>query len=172
MAKKAQPYFRDYVRGGGKSNRKTQVSRIIGFLDWVESTEQVISLHGLGKRHVINFWKSHRHLSDATLHKYWLGICQLWLWLEKNEYPPEPHKTWNNNLELIGADKSMDTRFSRLSDAIKSARESHNYTIQQLANKSGLETHLIMNIESSDTEITLKDIQNLINILNIEFIIS
>ncbi|MDD5277848.1 MAG: hypothetical protein PHR16_17460, partial [Methylovulum sp.] len=76
LASKAEDYFRNYVRGGGKDNRKKQVSRIIKFLDWVESTQNVISLHSLGKRHVVNFWKAHPELSEATANKYWLGISK------------------------------------------------------------------------------------------------
>ena len=49
LAKSAQHYFGDHVRGGGKASRKIEVTRIIAFLDWVESTEKVYGLHGLGK---------------------------------------------------------------------------------------------------------------------------
>jgi hypothetical protein len=73
LAKSAEKYFRDYVRGGGKDNRKKQVARMIEFLDWAESANEVRSLHGLGKNHVIGFWKSHRELSEATA--YNLNPC-------------------------------------------------------------------------------------------------
>ncbi|NOU12471.1 MAG: hypothetical protein HOO92_00685 [Methylococcaceae bacterium] len=78
LANSAQPYFRNYVRGGGKDFRKKQVTRIIEFLDWIEENEGVISLGRIGKKHVIGFWKSHTHLSDSTANKYWLALCKLW----------------------------------------------------------------------------------------------
>jgi len=90
LASQAQPYFRNYVRSGGKAHRKKQVGRIIKFLDWAEETQRVRTLDGLGKRQVVGFWKAHRGLSDATANKYWLGINKLWQWLGKHHEPPKP----------------------------------------------------------------------------------
>jgi len=164
LAKKSENYFRDYVRGGGKENRKKQVSRIVEFLDWVESTEKVISLHCLGKRHVIGFWKAHRHFSDETAYKYWLGIAKLWQWIGKHEEPPEPHKVQTFQKSVLN-----DTVFMEISTAIKCARESKNLSIPQLANLSGCETLLIADIESGKTDVLLSDILCLFEILKIKF---
>ena len=156
----------DYVRGGGKENRKKQVSRFVEFLDWVESTEKVITLHSLGKRHVIGFWKAHRHFSEETAYKYWLGIAKLWQWIGKHEEPPAPHKSQTFQKTVL-----KDTVITEISTVIKAARESRNLTIQQLANVSGCETLLIADIEAGKTNILLSDILRLLEILKIKFTI-
>jgi DNA-binding transcriptional regulator YiaG len=170
LAKDAEQYFRDYVRGGGKQNRKKQVARITEFLDWAESNEKAHALHGLGKRHVINFWKAHRHLSEETAYKYWLGIRQLWVWLDKHDLPPEPRKT-------IGAEKFVpvikeqqpSVFFDQLPSAIKFARESLNMSTQKLANTTGLEVSQIESIEIGESLVLPETIQLLIRTLNIHF---
>ena len=163
LAKSAQHYFGDHVRGGGKEARKKEVKRIIAFLDWAESTEKVYGLHGLGKNHVIRFWKAHRHLSDQTLHKYWLGLCKLWGWLEKNEEPPKPRKATDIvKPELIDTHQLPATRFTELSTAVKYSRESMQLTVRQLANLSGLEVVLIESIENGGVGASLPDVLNLL----------
>jgi DNA-binding XRE family transcriptional regulator len=157
-----QSHTHDYVRLGGKLNRKKQVSLIIDFLEYTDSTEKLTSLHRLGKRHVINFWKSHRNLSDKVAYDYWLGICKLWLWIDKPDKPPKP----NNFIEQ---DIISNGVFTEISVAIKTARESHKYTIQKLANISGLESELIEYIEAGKTNIQLSDILCLFEILKIKF---
>jgi hypothetical protein len=157
------------VRGGGKDNRKTQVSRIIEFLDWVESTEKVYSLHGIGKKHVIGFWKSHRHLSEDTAYKYWLGICKLWEWIGKHEAPPKPFKISAENLAETVANNNPV--FSEFSKAIKAARKSKKLTVQQLANMTGCEVFLIKEVESGkELDILYKDIKVILEALDIKFI--
>ncbi|MDP2203903.1 MAG: hypothetical protein Q8K07_17940, partial [Methylicorpusculum sp.] len=61
-AKELESHTHDYVRRGGKQNRQKQVSLIINFLEFIDTQEGLTSLQRLGKRHVINFWKAHRHL--------------------------------------------------------------------------------------------------------------
>ena len=61
--------------------------------------------------------------------------------------------------------------FTEISAAIKTARESSNYSIQKLANKSGLETLVIESIEKGETNITLSDVLCLLEILKIKFTI-
>ena len=106
------------------------------FLEYTDSTEKLTSLHRLGKRHVINFWKSHRNFSDKVAYDYWLGICKLWTWIDKPEKPPKPNNFVEQDIISNGV-------FTEISVAIKTARESHKYTIQKLANISGLESELI-----------------------------
>lgn len=166
LAKKSENYFRDYVRGGGKENRKRQVSRIVEFLDWVESTEKVISLHGLGKRHVIGFWKAHRHFSDETAYKYWLGIAKLWQWIGKHEEPPSPHKSQTFQKSVL-----KDTVITEISTVIKGTRESKNLSIPQLANMTGLEMNLLTNIENGKTDFVFADQLKIIEFLKIEILL-
>jgi hypothetical protein len=167
LARKSENYFRDYVRGGGKENRKRQVSRIIEFLDWVESTEKVISLHGLGKRHVIGFWKAHRYFSDETAYKYWLGISKLWEWIGKHEEPPAPHKSQIFQKPVLNV-----MVFTAISTAIKGARESKNLSIPQLANMTGLEINLIADIENGKTDFVFADLLKIIEFLKIEILLT
>ena len=159
-----QAHTHDYVRRGGKQNRKKQVALIMDFLEYTDSTEKLTSLHRLGKRHVINFWKSHRNLSDKVAYDYWLGICKLWVWIDKPDKPPKP----NNFIEQDIISKGV---FTEISVAIKAARESHKYTIQKLANMTGLEALLIESIEKGETNITLSDVLCLLEILKIKFTI-
>jgi len=161
-AEELQAHTHDYVRRGGKQNRKKQVSLIIDFLEYTDSTEKLTSLHRLGKRHVINFWKSHRNMSEKVSYDYWLGICKLWVWIDKPDKPPKP----NNFIEQ---DIIPNGVFTEISVAIKAARESHKYTIHKLANISSLESELIASIESGETNIKLMDILRLFDILEIKF---
>ena len=55
-AKELKAHTHDYVRRGGKENRRKQVSRIIKFLRFTDSNEKITSLHRLGKRHVIEIF--------------------------------------------------------------------------------------------------------------------
>jgi hypothetical protein len=161
-AEEIQSHTHDYMLRGGKQNRKKQVSLIMDFIEYTDSTEKLTSINRLGKRHVINFWKSHRNMSEKVAYDYWLGICKLWLWIGKPDKPPKP-----NNFD--GQDGISNGVFTEISVAIKAARESHKYTIQKLANLSGLESELIKNIESGETDIQLSDILRLFNILKIKF---
>jgi hypothetical protein len=163
-AEELQAHTHDYVRRGGKQNRKKQVSLIIDFLEYTDSTEKISSLNRLGKRHVINFWKSHRNMSEKVSYDYWLGICKLWVWIDKPDKPPKP----NNFIEQDIISKGV---FTEISVAIKAARESHKYTIQKLANMTGLEALLIESIEKGETNITLSDVLCLLEILKIKFTI-
>jgi DNA-binding transcriptional regulator YiaG len=173
LAKQLQQYSGDYVRGGGKGHRRKQVKRIMAFLDWVESTGKVMSLHGVGKNHVIGFWKAHRHLSDKTLHEYWLGIVKLWGWLNKSGEPPEPRKATDiAKPELTDTQQLTGTRVTELSAAVKYAREAMKLTVRQLANLSGMEVTLIEGIENGGVDASLLDALNLLRILKITLLVS
>jgi hypothetical protein len=150
LAKQAEKFFMDYVRGGGKQNRKKQVVRIIEFLDWLESTEKVKSMHGIGKNHVIGFWKSHRDLSDATAYKYWLGLCKLWEWLGKHEEPPKPFK-------------------QGIESEIKKPVEYPVIPELSIANMTGCEPWIIAEIESGKLDFSFMDIDLLLKTLGIQF---
>jgi hypothetical protein len=166
LAKQAEKFFMEYLRGGGKQNRKKQVVRIIEFLDWIESTEKVKSLHGIGKNHVIGFWKSHRDLSDATAYKYWLGLCKLWEWLGKHEEPPKPFKQCAEPEIKNPAEYPV---IQELSVAIKTVREKRELSIHKLANLTGCEPWLIEAIESGKLDFSFADIDILVKTLGIQF---
>jgi hypothetical protein len=171
LAKSAEKYFRDYVRGGGKDNRKKQVSRMIEFLDWAESVDNVRALHGLGKNHVIGFWKSHRELSEATAYKYWLAISKLWEWLGKHEAPPKPFK--GDKLQLPKSAQNLAGNFfPDVGSAIKSARELQSMSVLKLANLTGFDLMVIEEIEAGNlSNASASDIQNLLGILGIQLFV-
>lgn len=131
---------------------------------------KVYALKGLGKNHVISFWKAHRELSDETLHKYWLGICKLWEWIDKHEAPPEPHKAPRaDKSNPIIIEQLVAPYFYELATAIKFFRESQGLSIQKLANMTGIETSSINNIENGETKIMYSEIEVLLKTLNIQF---
>jgi DNA-binding XRE family transcriptional regulator len=103
-------------------------------------------------------------MSEKVAYDYWLGICKLWVWIDKPEKPPKP----NNFIEQDIISRGV---FTEISVAIKAARESHKYTIQKLANITGLEALLIESIEKGETNITLSDVLCLLEILKIKFTI-
>ena len=166
-AKELKAHTHDYVRRGGKENRRKQVSRIIKFLRFTDSNEKITSLQRLGKRHVIEFWKANRALSDKTANDYWLGLCELWEWIGKPDEPPKPHKKSHS---IDGKSDAACFVFSDISNAIKTARKSKDMSVLKLANLSGHETTLINEIEAGQfANTTVSDLQNLLQILNIKF---
>lgn len=62
-----------------------------------------------------------------------------------------------------------NSTFTEISQAVRSARESRNWSVQKLANLSGCETMLIEVIESGSADFMLHEAQNLLRILNIKF---
>ena len=74
-----------YVRHGAKANRRQQLGRALAVVEWVAARERLTGLDQIGKRHVIDFWKAHRHLADSTAYAYWL---ELWGWLGREGEPP------------------------------------------------------------------------------------
>ncbi|WP_036250261.1 helix-turn-helix transcriptional regulator [Methylobacter sp. BBA5.1] len=172
-ARELESYTHDYVRRGGKQNRRKQVSLIINFLEFTDAQEGLTSLHRLGKRHVINFWKAHRDMPEKSAYDYWLGLCQLWSWLGKSEKPPRPH----NHSSVIACSVMVSSEqqnddlktFGSLSETIKAAREARGMPIQKLANMTGCEVAVIGAIESGHYSDSFLEVQNLLEALGIRF---
>lgn len=161
-AKELESYTHDYVRRGGKQNRRKQVSLIVNFLEFIDAQEGLTSLHRLGKRHVINFWKAHREMPEKSAYDHWLGLCQLWSWLGKSEKPPRPHKSSDD------AGQQTANCFTEFSTTIKTARETKGMPILKLANLSGCDPTILNEIEAGQySAATISDIQNLLKILSI-----
>lgn len=169
-ARELESYIHDYVRRGGKQNRRKQVSLIVNFLEFTDAQERLTSLHRLGKRHVISFWKAHRDMPEKSAYDYWLGFCQLWIWLGKSEKPPRPHKMIAPS-EEPGTNKANPQTvlcFTEFSAAIKSAREAKGMPVLKLANLSGCDPMVIEEIESGQYgSATISDVQDILKILNI-----
>jgi hypothetical protein len=79
-----------YARHGAKANRRQQVGRAVAVVEWVAARERLTGLDQIGKRHVVDFWKAHRHLADSTAYAYWLALRELWGWLGRPGEPPRP----------------------------------------------------------------------------------
>jgi hypothetical protein len=170
-AEELKAYTHDYVRRGGKQNRRKQVSLIVDFLEYTDAQERVTSLHRIGARHAINFWKSHRELSEKTAYDYWLGLCKLWEWTGKPGKPPKPHKR-SELTEDPAATAVNQTIFPDIAQAIRAAREARELTIPQLANLSGCELIIIEAIEAGTYDgARVSDIQHLFQILTVELTI-
>lgn len=169
-ARELESYTHDYVRRGGKQNRRKQVSLIVNFLEFADAQEELTSLHRLGKRHVINFWKAHRNMPEKSAYDYWLGLCQLWSWLGKSEKPPRPHKMIVPSEEPGTNETNPKTVlcFTEISAAIKVAREAKGMPILKLANLSGCDPTILNEIEAGQYgAATISDIQNLLKILSV-----
>lgn len=132
----------DFVRRGGKKNRKNQVIMIQNFLSFTDSVEKFASVYRLGNRHVINFWKAHRDFSEKVAYEYWLALCHLWEWIGKTEKPPaarifrkEPQDNDHDSLQENHDDEADLFKDGR--DVIKYAMRKNNISVQRLANMTG-----------------------------------
>ena len=103
LAQQARVAFRlgGFDRQGGKANRRQQMERACTVCDWVQRNCQVHHLGQLGGRQVVQFWKSHQELADATRYSYWLALCQLWRFAAKPGEPPKPHRPPADAFELL-----------------------------------------------------------------------
>lgn len=91
LLKDVERLTENYVRKGGKDNRRQQRSRMLAFAVHA-STLGAREMGQVGAIHVIRYWKAHRGLSDATLYNHWLAICELWRLCGKAGEPPQPKK--------------------------------------------------------------------------------
>jgi DNA-binding XRE family transcriptional regulator len=171
-ARELESYTHDYVRRGGKQNRRKQVSLIVNFLEFTDAQEGLTSLHRLGKRHVINFWKGHRDMPEKSAYDLWLGLCQLWIWIGKSEKPPRAHKMSDQPVKPRSDDQAT-LCFAEISLAIKSAREAKAMPILKLANLLGCDPKTIEEIESGTYDnLAASEIQHVFGILNIRLTIA
>lgn len=81
----------DYVRKGGKDNRRQQLSRMLAFAAYCESLG-TFQMGQVGAKHVISYWKSNRALTGPTRYNHWLAIRELWRLSGKAGDPPRPHE--------------------------------------------------------------------------------
>ena len=90
LAEQARRLAHGYVRHGAKANRRQQLGRAVAVVEWVAARERLTGLDQIGKRHVVDFWKAHRHLAGSTAYAYWLALRELWRWLGREGEPPRP----------------------------------------------------------------------------------
>lgn len=89
LRREIQLLAHDYVRKGGKQNRRKQAKRMIALGAFSEGLG-CQAIGELGKRHVMEFWKAHRGLSDAVLYQHWLAFRELWRLAGKKDELPKP----------------------------------------------------------------------------------
>lgn len=169
-AKQLENHTQEYLRHGSKTNRKKVLARITEFLEYTDANEPIVSLHRLGNRHVINFWKSRRDLSEKNAYEYWLAIGKLWGWLGKHGEPPKA-------IVFSGIADAGKTQqkvryasrktYNNIGDAIKAARTTRQLSEQQLANMTGYDTRMITEIENGATRATLSEVLCILDILGI-----
>ena len=169
LAKAAQPYFTNYVRGGSKESRKKEVARIIEFLEWVEIHKKIRSLQSLGNNQVKDFWNANDQMADSTAYRYWLAIAKLWAWLDKHGHPPK--KIPNDQLTKPKTKKEK-SYFNDPGQAIKAARQLRQISLQNLANLTGVEVTEIEAIEKGDAQSNANHLPILLKALGIVFYIS
>lgn len=81
-----------YVRHGGKDNRKQQRARMLAFAE-LAAGMGARSVGQVGGRHVIEYWRHHRSLTESTAYNHWLALCALWELAGKAGKPPRPRST-------------------------------------------------------------------------------
>lgn len=79
---------RNYVKSGGKDNRRQQLKRILAFTKFCHDNGAA-TLQQIGKRHVMSYYRHNKHLSYATLYNHFLAIATLFDLAGKKE-PPRP----------------------------------------------------------------------------------
>jgi len=79
----------DYVRKGGKQNRKKQAKRMLALAEFSEGLG-CQDIGRLGKQHIIKFYKANRSLSDSVIYQHWLAFRHLWILAKKAGEPPKP----------------------------------------------------------------------------------
>jgi len=83
----------EYVRKGGKQNRRKQAKRMLAFTAFVrELPNPPRNIAEIGKKQVGKYWQAHRELSDAVLYQHWLALRELWQLSGKQSEPPKPRK--------------------------------------------------------------------------------
>ena len=68
---------RDYVRKGGKTNRRQQYKRMVEFAVFCRNSMQAPNIDSVGNRHVIRYYKSITHLADSTVQSHYYAIKTL-----------------------------------------------------------------------------------------------
>lgn len=81
---------RNYVRSGGKDNRRQQLKRILAFTMFCRDNGAV-RLAQIGQKHVMSYYRHNKHLSYATLYNHSLAI-EILFNLAGKKKPPRPYK--------------------------------------------------------------------------------
>lgn len=89
---------RDYVRKGGKTNRRQQYNRMLEFGLFCRDNLQTPNLAAVGKRHVVRYYKSIESFSDATRISHYYALKTLFS-LASKTVPVKPSPSSNNVID-------------------------------------------------------------------------
>lgn len=81
---------RNYVRSGGKFNRKQQLQRMLAFTSFCQD-QGAKDLAQVGQKHVMAYYRDNKTFSHPTLYNHFLAIAKLFELAGKKE-PPRPFK--------------------------------------------------------------------------------
>lgn len=70
---------RDYVRSGGKTNRRQQYKRMLEFGLFCRDNLQTPNMAAVGERHVVRYYKSIDDLSHSTRMSHYYALKTLFL---------------------------------------------------------------------------------------------
>ncbi|NLD01422.1 MAG: hypothetical protein GX673_11690 [Gammaproteobacteria bacterium] len=79
---------RNYVRSGGKDNRRQQLKRMLAFTKFCRD-DGAVRLAQIGQKHVMDYYRHNKHLSYPTIYNHFLAIAKLFDLSGKKE-PPRP----------------------------------------------------------------------------------
>ena len=82
---------RNYVRSGGKFNRKQQLQRMLAFTSFCQD-QGAKDLAQVGQKHVMAYYRDNKNLSHPTIYNHFLAITKLFELALKNP-PPRPYRT-------------------------------------------------------------------------------
>ncbi len=79
----------DFVRHGGKANRRKQRERMLAFAKFA-AANGAPNMGEVGKKTALAFYKAHRDQAARTKYAYFLAIRELWKLAGKTGEPPKP----------------------------------------------------------------------------------
>jgi hypothetical protein len=77
IEKEVRAFTRQWIRKGGKDNRRQQYARMIAFAGHAAAAG-AHSMAEVGRKQVIGYWKDHADLAPSTLYNHWRALCVLW----------------------------------------------------------------------------------------------
>lgn len=91
LSEAARRLAHEYVRHGGKQNRRKRVDRLCLALDWIaQAFPGCRGLDQVGRKQVWTFYEAHEHWSAKTLAEYGYAFRLLWHFLQRSGEPPWP----------------------------------------------------------------------------------
>lgn len=80
----------NYVRKGGKINRRKMVNLMVNIANDIKQNEHGVTLpNQIGKAHIHRYYERKSHLSKTTLKDHYCAISHLWELLERQKKPPK-----------------------------------------------------------------------------------